>query len=481
MNKKILSSMMGRMLLSFLLLFPMALSVSAQETARKFRLSLSADGEAQLFAYLPSSPIGRAVVDCPGGGYAHLAMEHEGHQWADYFNRQGIAFFVLKYRMPHGDRSLPIGDAEAAMRLVRDSAAVWGVNPHDVGIMGFSAGGHLASTLSTHAPLAARPDFSILFYPVITMNGGAHSGSRENLLGKHPDKQLLDLYSNETQVRVHRTPPAILIMANDDKAVPPVENGVAYYSAMRRVGNACTMLIYPSGGHGFGFRSSWPYHELMLSELTAWLHQLPSSKVGALRVACIGNSITEGYGIPMASQNGYPAVLQSILGNGYLVKNFGVSSRTMLNKGDYPYMKEPAFRDALDFCPDVAIVKLGTNDSKPENWRYGSELAADMQTLIDSLKALPSKPKIFLTTPIPAFKSTWNISDSVITTGIIPVIRKLAKKNKCMVIDLHTLFAADGDKMLPDGIHPNAEGARKMAEIIARELSQKDRKRKCEK
>ena len=179
----------------------------------------------------------------------------------------------------------------------------------------------------------------------------------------------------------------------------------------------------------------------MLSELTAWLHQLPSSKVGALRVACIGNSITEGYGIPMASQNGYPAVLQSILGNGYLVKNFGVSSRTMLNKGDYPYMKEPAFRDALDFCPDVAIVKLGTNDSKPENWRYGSELAADMQTLIDSLKALPSKPKIFLTTPIPAFKSTWNISDSVITTGIIPVIRKLAKKNKCVVIDLHTLFS----------------------------------------
>ena len=167
MNKKILSSMMGRMLLSFLLLFPMALSVSAQETARKFRLSLSADGEAQLFAYLPSSPTGRAVVDCPGGGYAHLAMEHEGHQWADYFNRQGIAFFVLKYRMPHGDRSLPIGDAEAAMRLVRDSAAVWGINPHDVGIMGFSAGGHLASTLSTHAPLAARPDFSILFYTLL--------------------------------------------------------------------------------------------------------------------------------------------------------------------------------------------------------------------------------------------------------------------------------------------------------------------------
>ena len=138
--------------------------------------------------------------------------------------------------------------------------------------MGFSAGGHLASTLSTHAPLPARPDFSILFYPVITMKrDGTHKGSCHNFLGEHPDAQLIELYSNETRVRVHQTLPAILFLTNDDYVVPPVENGVAYYSAMRRVGNPCSMFIYPSGGHGFGFSTSWPYHNLMLCELTDYL------------------------------------------------------------------------------------------------------------------------------------------------------------------------------------------------------------------
>ena len=113
---------------------------------------------------------GRAVVACPGGGYSHLAVDHEGYDWAPYFNKQGIALIVLKYRMPNGDRTLPISDAEAAMKIVRDSADVWNLNPRDIGIMGSSAGGHLASTIATHAKPELRPDFQILFYPVITMD-----------------------------------------------------------------------------------------------------------------------------------------------------------------------------------------------------------------------------------------------------------------------------------------------------------------------
>lgn len=114
-----------------------------------------------------------------------MAIDHEGHDWAPYFNEKGIAYFVLKYRMPNGDRSIPMGDACQAMRMVRDSAAVWGINPMDVGIMGFSAGGHLASTVSTHAEFDARPNFSILFYPVISMDKKvSHHGSCENFLGK---------------------------------------------------------------------------------------------------------------------------------------------------------------------------------------------------------------------------------------------------------------------------------------------------------
>lgn len=423
--------------------------------------------------YLPEKPTGKAVVGCPGGGYTGLSMQNEGHDWAEYFNRQGIAYFVLTYRMPKGDRQLPISDAEKAMTTVRDSANVWDINPLDVGIMGFSAGGHLASTISTHSEFAARPNFSILFYPVISMNEKeSHKGSCLNFLGMEGQKdgKLVKQYSNQHAVRRHLTPPAIILTANDDRTVPPVTNGLAYYSAMRREGNDCALYIYPTGGHGFGYRSSFTYHQQMLNDLTTWLQMHQGPKKDAVRVACIGNSITDGFGIDMASQRGYPAQLQQLLGNDYHVKNFGVSGRTMLNKGDLPYQNELAWRDALAFRPDIVIIKLGTNDSKPENWQYNKGFKDDLQQMVDALQANKNNPRIFLCTPIPAFKPTWNINDSVIVHGITPVINKVAKKNKLQVIDLHTLYANDGDKMIADGIHPDAKGARRMAEIIAEQL-----------
>ena len=449
-----------------------AIAASAQSTARKFVLKNSADGQSELTCYLPQNPTGRAVVDCPGGGYAHLAMDHEGHQWAEYFNKQGIAFFVLKYRMPHGDRNIPLGDAYQAMRTVRDSAAVWHINKEDVGIMGFSAGGHLASSVSTHAEYDARPNFSILFYPVISMDEKvSHKGSCVNFLGeaRKTNPQLVKEWSNDKAVRRHLTPPAIILLSSDDEVVPPVTNGVAYYSAMRNEGNECTMHIYPTCGHGWGFRDAehgFPYHEQMLDDLTWWLRSHKSPNENAVRVACIGNSITDGFGIGMAPVKGYPAQLQKKLGNGYEVKNFGVSARTMMNKGDLPYMNEMAWRDAQAFNPNIVIIKLGTNDSKTHNWAKGAdEYRQSMQAMIDTLKALPSKPKIYLCSPIPAFKDSWTISDSVIVNGEMPIIQKLAKKNKCQFIDLHTLYNYS-DLMQKDGIHPNAKGAEKMAEII---------------
>ena len=446
-----------------------ALSALAQSTARKFVLKNSADGQSELTCYLPQNPTGRAVVDCPGGGYSHLAMDHEGHQWAEYFNKQGIAFFVLKYRMPKGDRNIPLGDAYQAMRTVRDSAAVWHINKEDVGIMGFSAGGHLASSVSTHAEYDARPNFSILFYPVISMDERiTHKGSCVNFLGEErkTNPQLVKEWSNDKAVRRHLTPRAIILMSSDDEVVPPVTNGVAYYSAMRNEGNECTMHVYPTCGHGWGFSPGFPYHEQMLNDLTSWLNHFQGPKENAVRVACIGNSITDGYGIGMSPVNGYPAVLQKKLGEGYLVKNFGVSARTMMNKGDLPYMNELAWRDAKAFNPNIVVIKLGTNDSKTHNWVHGAdEFRQSMQAMIDTLKALPSKPKIYLCSPIPAFKDSWTINDSVIVNGEMPIIKKLAKKNKCQFIDLHTSYTY-GDMMLKDGIHPNAKGAAKMADII---------------
>jgi len=448
------------------------LAVSAQ-TARQFTLNLTPDGSATLAAYLPQSPTGRAVLGCPGGGYSTLSLQNEGHQWAAFFNKQGIAYFVLTYRMPKGDRDIPLSDAYTAMTTVRDSAAVWGINPYDVGIMGFSAGGHLASTVSTHADWAVRPNFSILFYPVISMNErDTHKGSCQNFLGKEGqnDKNLVREFSNQNAVRRHLTPPAIILTTNDDRVVNPVTNGIAYYSAMRRAGNDCALFVYPTGGHGFGINPKFKYHEQMLGDLTNWLQELKAPRKEALRVACIGNSITDGHGIDMAEQHGYPAQLQRLLGNGYHVKNFGVSARTMLNKGDHPYMNELAWRDAQGFCPDIAIIKLGTNDSKPENWQYGNEFEKDLLQMVATLKALPSKPKIYLCTPIPAFKPSWNISDSVITGNIIPIIAKVAKKEKLTVIDLHSQFKDDGQTMQRDGIHPTEKGAGRMAEIIAGSL-----------
>lgn len=438
---------------------------------RQFVISIPHGSDSTLLhVFLPerTKASGRAVLVCPGGGYSHLAMQHEGTDWAEYFCQQGAALVVLQYRMPKGNREIPTSDAENAIRLIRDSAQVWGVNPYDVGIMGFSAGGHLASTISTHAEFVARPNFSILFYPVVTMEkNGQHEGSCKNFLGRDRDNEtIIRQFSNERQVRRHLTPPAIILLANDDKGVPPVTNGVAYYTAMRRAGNNCALHVYPNGGHGFGIRETFPYHNMMMDELSDWLTHLVAPRQDAIRVACIGNSITDGSGIDMAEVSGYPAQLQKLLGEGYHVKNFGVGARTLLNHGDHPYMKEMAWRDALAFNPQVVIIKLGTNDSKTENWKHKAEFASDYQQMIDALNALPSQPRIILAYPIKAFKDQWTITDKVITAEVIPEIEAIASKNGLETLDLHSVIT-DSKYIQSDGIHPNVQGAGLMAKAVA--------------
>jgi acetyl esterase/lipase/lysophospholipase L1-like esterase len=452
-------------------LLPLALCslMTNAQTARTLKIYNSADSASVLDVFLPENPSGRAVVDCPGGGYTHLATQHEGYDWASFFNNRGIAYAVLTYRMPKGDRNIPLSDAYHAITTVRDSAAVWHVNPYDVGIMGFSAGGHLASSVSTHAPFEARPNFSILFYPVISMDEQlTHRGSCEGFLGDSiHSPNLMKTWSNDQAVRRHLTPPAILLMSEDDNVVPPLTNGLKYYETMRRMGIPCTLHIYPSGGHGWGYRDSFAYHEDVLQALSSWLDHLQAPKQDAIRVACIGNSITDGHGIDMSSLNAYPGQLQQLLGDGYQVRNYGRSARTLLNKGDFPFMNEEAWQHALAFDPDIVVIKLGTNDSKPENWQYGKEFQQDLQQMVDALKACPSQPKIYLATPITAFKSTWGISDSVIVNEIIPIIRKVAKKNKLEVIDLHARFEDnDGKQMMADGIHPTQQGDAQIARLV---------------
>ncbi len=227
---------------------------------------------AKVFVYLPKTEnaTGRAVVICPGGGYAHLAMDHEGKDWAPYFNNMGIAAIVLKYRMPHGNNDIPVSDAEAAIKLVRDNASKWNIKSNDVGIMGSSAGGHLASTISTHSNGNAKPNFQILFYPVITMMPGyTHQGSHDNFLGKDAKKKDEKEYSNDMQV-TRTTPHAWIALSDDDRVVIP-SNGVNYYTELYRHDVPATLHVYPSGGHGWGIRPGFKYHSLMMMELAEWL------------------------------------------------------------------------------------------------------------------------------------------------------------------------------------------------------------------
>ena len=449
-----------------LVLLLTGLQVSAQSTPKPFDIE---QPSLRVFLPAPELATGRAVVACPGGGYSGLAVNHEGYDWAPYFNKQGIALIVLKYRMPKGDRTLPISDAEAAMKMVRDSADVWNLNPNDIGIMGSSAGGHLASTIATHAPEALRPNFQILFYPVITMDKSfTHMGSHDNLLGKDASADLEKEFSNEKQV-TKETPRAFIVYSDDDKVVPPA-NGVNYYLALNKKGVPSVLHIYPTGGHGWGIREDFLYKSEMQNELTSWLRSFKAPRKDAVRVACIGNSITFGAGIRNRSRDSYPSVLARMLGDSYWVKNFGVSARTMLNKGDHPYMNEPAYKNALAFNPNIVVIKLGTNDSKSFNWKYKADFMKDAQTMINAFNGLPSQPKIYLCYPSKAYLTGDGINDDIISKEIIPMIKKLAKKNGLSVIDLHT--AMDGmPELFPDRIHPNEKGAQVMAKAVYQSIS----------
>lgn len=208
-----------------------------------------------------------AVVICPGGGYGGLAISHEGYDVAEKFAAMGVSAFVLKYRLPSDEimedrKNGPLQDVQQAIKYVRENASKYGINPNKIGIMGFSAGGHLASTASTHFErvvienkdgTSVRPDFSILIYPVITFGEFTHKGSRKNLIGDNASQDLIDLYSNEKQVTA-KTPITFMVHANDDKTVP-VENTLNYILALNKAGVKNEAHIYPTGGHGFGLNN----------------------------------------------------------------------------------------------------------------------------------------------------------------------------------------------------------------------------------
>ena len=191
------------------------------------------------------------------------------------------------------------------------------------------------------------------------------------------------------------------------------------------------------------------------------------------RIACVGDSITYGAAIRDRANHCYPKVLGDLLGKGYIVRNYGVNGATLLKNGDRPYWKLGAFKQATDFGPNVVILKLGTNDTKPQNWgKVGKEYEADLRAMVTHFKSLPAKPMIYLCLPVPVYQTRWGINEKTVKGGVIPVIRKVARDENLTVIDLYQALSGK-PAMFPDKIHPNAAGAKLMAQTIHSVLRKK--------
>lgn len=268
------------------------ISDEVEESVKKDILAIKKVQIPSIEVFLPTkrSANGKAVIVCPGGGYSGLAYDWEGIDVAKWFNAQGVTAFVLKYRLPQSKSIIvkneaPLQDAQRAIRLIRYNADKWHIDKNKIGIIGFSAGGHLASTLGTHYDrsvlrstdaidkLSAKPNFMMLIYPVITMNlTYTHKGSRNNLIGKSPTDDLVRLYSNELHVNKN-TPPTFIVHSTDDKVVP-VENSLRFYENLKKAEVPTELHIYAYGGHGFGLAIGRGYLQSWTQRLADWLEHI---------------------------------------------------------------------------------------------------------------------------------------------------------------------------------------------------------------
>lgn len=241
--------------------------------AKPYRLVNTTKAVLYVYNADPSKATGQAVVICPGGGYAKLSMDQEGFLMAQWLAKNGIAAFVLEYRLPNGHREVPLEDAVEAIRVVRKKAKRYNIDPAKVGIMGFSAGGHLAASASNKPKVEDRPNFSILFYPVLTANDyTTHRGSFRNLLGKKHSEQEAEAWAMDKCVDAN-TPPTILLLSDDDTTVPAAGAAI-YYAALRYHGVKASMHVFPEGGHGWGNYDKFSYQKEWQHLLLRWLKEL---------------------------------------------------------------------------------------------------------------------------------------------------------------------------------------------------------------
>ncbi len=209
---------------------------------------------------------------------------------------------------------------------------------------------------------------------------------------------------------------------------------------------------------------------LLLTLLSVSLFSVNASS-DIIRIACVGDSITYGAGIKDRKNMNYPVQLGKMLGQKYEVKNFGNSGSTMLKKGDKPFWKQREYKAALDFNPNIVVIKLGTNDTKPQNWKHSAEYSDDYKSMISAFAKLSSKPKIYICLPVPVVKTRWGITDAIVNKDIIPALKKISSQTNCGIIDLNSPFKGK-HQLIPDHVHPNAAGATIIAETVANSIRQ---------
>ena len=256
---------------------------------------------------------------------------------------------------------------------------------------------------------------------------------------------------------------ALLHVVGDvDKVVPLKENTALLAERYLELGGTIEVIHKPEVGHH-------PHSLKDPERIVNFILKQTIAREESIRVACVGDSITYGARIQNREENCYPAQLSELLGEPYEVQNFGVNGATLLKQGNRPYWKTKQFQAAQDFAPHVVIIKLGTNDSKPDNWRHNGEFVADYTALIERFRTLPSSPQVFLCKPVPAFPGNFKITDKVIREEVIPHIATVAEQAEVEVIDLYAALS-DRGALFPDKVHPNAEGAALMAETISAAL-----------
>lgn len=450
-----------------------------------------------LSVYLPDHPCGLAVLACPGGGYTDVWYRHEGKQLADWYNAQGIVYAVLKYRLPNGHHEVPLDDVQQAMHILRAHSADW--NIQKLGIQGCSAGGHLAAMASTHYTNAEnRPDFQILFYPVISLDPSyTHKGTLHNLLGNNPSKRIIDQYSNEKQVTVD-TPPAFIMASTDDSLVP-VSNSIEYYNALLAHGVSASLHLYPEGGHGWCWKDSFKYKKQYCSELQQWLHSLLPQR----RVLFIGDSITDG-GWGKSGGDSRPSNQRNeqdknhVYGHGYMeqcaaylqshypedeiqIWNRGISGNTLHQ------MAERWQEDAINLHPNIISILIGTNDIQNflnENQKDSTltfDLAAweaEYRNLLKLTKDSLPGVQFVLCTPFVA-KAGWvgnaaNYEERErLVKQLAQTIHKIARDYHAILVPFNHLFerlrtnhpTTNNSYWIWDGIHPTPAGHHRMSKL----------------